>query len=944
MQKIEFGIKLPADVQNEIDLFTIQGPDKRADRAYSAANPNHLGINPYNPEELSFECDITMLCSPTATSAVTKNLVFEGLVSFAGNNYRKFSGRIFGFYYMDAVANSSNSNWQISPAEYPVRFRFAAPCEGYYFFKFRIIRNQGKPNESISEIGGIYQGQPGLNLYPVYCTESGAHAARSRGYIEVGSDKRHFRYSRSKTTYIPTGVNFPELHLFGPTPGNQDLTNEYVYGPKGYERRRNEWMHHLANNSGNCYRIVSMEDNDCVELVTATDPGEPPPFPSTCVPFSINPPGSSTQTADCCEPNANMRWNHLNNYSRTQGHMKEMDADFEEAENLGLYVMFCLQMHAAFNENFLMDAQVRWKYNPYSYELEPYISEPQRPASFLSDNISKKFYKYRLRYIQARWGYSPAIFSWQLFSEINTICGRKNIANENFPCPMLYPNDPYDLSAETRTKVSNWTKDMSDYMANMYPRHLITSSYANGNFYFKSAFQEDVSFEHENIDFVCLNEYNDGDVQLSNGVIEKEADEFFRDLATKTYRVAYDPSNTKNTDWSYGYYIDKPFFLSETGQGLLDDQEITLDEHRYLIWSAMMSGMAGPPLQWQNHQYVMPNFRSFSSFFNSIDFENNQYRPIIRYRNKCVIEQRNEPSVDNEAIRDQWFLIGNPDYSGLLDDDNPGGNDIEFFGLQNQLDGASGYSSDAFIGLMRYRFGKIGFFRNAANQYFYGNVVPPDESSWSFSELPVFTNQPSCGTVDIDYSHGEKYLPIYDLKEGSYFFEYHSTDGNVSNLSWSSEGSGNNRPESSPMPFRPCNLMRICLPSLPLVVESGSNHKPQIYAVKAWHHSINGNNLRLQDADSSGSDILYENREKETEKEHRMIVYPNPFQSGFLITSDYPLAQFGIYQPDGKIILQGSIQQGNSSISFSEFSPGFYILRVSEAESQLFKEFKLIKQ
>jgi hypothetical protein len=313
MQKIEFGIKLPADVQNEIDLFTIQGPDKRADRAYSAANPNHLGINPYNPEELSFECDITMLCSPTATSAVTKNLVFEGLVSFAGNNYRKFSGRIFGFYYMDAVANSSNSNWQISPAEYPVRFRFAAPCEGYYFFKFRIIRNQGKPNESISEIGGIYQGQPGLNLYPVYCTESGAHAARSRGYIEVGSDKRHFRYSRSKTTYIPTGVNFPELHLFGPTPGNQDLTNEYVYGPKGYERRRNEWMHHLANNSGNCYRIVSMEDNDCVELVTATDPGEPPPFPSTCVPFSINPPGSSTQTADCCEPNANMRWNHLNN-------------------------------------------------------------------------------------------------------------------------------------------------------------------------------------------------------------------------------------------------------------------------------------------------------------------------------------------------------------------------------------------------------------------------------------------------------------------------------------------------------------------------------------------------------------------------------------------------------------------------------------------------------
>lgn len=50
-EKIEFGIELPEEIQDKIDLFLNSNT--------SAANPNHTGLNPYDPQDISVEATVT---------------------------------------------------------------------------------------------------------------------------------------------------------------------------------------------------------------------------------------------------------------------------------------------------------------------------------------------------------------------------------------------------------------------------------------------------------------------------------------------------------------------------------------------------------------------------------------------------------------------------------------------------------------------------------------------------------------------------------------------------------------------------------------------------------------------------------------------------------------------------------------------------------------------
>jgi hypothetical protein len=80
-------------------------------------------------------------------------------------------------------------------------------------------------------------------------------------------------------------------------------------------------------------------------------------------------------------------------------------------------------------------------------------------ADFFVDSIAKAQYKNRLRFIVARWGYSPSIGAWEFFNEIDNVQFR----NPDNPIPAI--------------NIVKWHQEMSAYLASIDPfDHLITTS------------------------------------------------------------------------------------------------------------------------------------------------------------------------------------------------------------------------------------------------------------------------------------------------------------------------------------------------------------------------------------------------------------------------------------------------------------------------------------
>lgn len=80
-------------------------------------------------------------------------------------------------------------------------------------------------------------------------------------------------------------------------------------------------------------------------------------------------------------------------------------------------------------------------------------------ADFFVNPKAKERYKNRLRYIVARWGYSPAIGAWEFFNEVDNV---------------QFRNKPEPISGES---IVAWHDEMSTYLKQLDPYgHIITTS------------------------------------------------------------------------------------------------------------------------------------------------------------------------------------------------------------------------------------------------------------------------------------------------------------------------------------------------------------------------------------------------------------------------------------------------------------------------------------
>ena len=96
-----------------------------------------------------------------------------------------------------------------------------------------------------------------------------------------------------------------------------------------------------------------------------------------------------------------------------------MDRYVEIAEQNGIAIQFALQHHGQVSS----DTDADWNDNPYNANNSGgFLSDP---CKYFTDANAIKLTKNKYRYIVARWGYSPAIYAWELFNEVQWTNGWK---------------------------------------------------------------------------------------------------------------------------------------------------------------------------------------------------------------------------------------------------------------------------------------------------------------------------------------------------------------------------------------------------------------------------------------------------------------------------------------------------------------------------------------
>lgn len=115
-----------------------------------------------------------------------------------------------------------------------------------------------------------------------------------------------------------------------------------------------------------------------------------------------------------------------------------MDGLIELSESLDLYIMLTLGQGGFSNRD------------------RGVVNSSQE---FFASRKARDWYKNRLRYIVARWGYSPSIAMWEFFNEVDNVQFRDG-------------NNPIDGKL-----ITDWHKEMSSYIKQIDPyNHIVTTS------------------------------------------------------------------------------------------------------------------------------------------------------------------------------------------------------------------------------------------------------------------------------------------------------------------------------------------------------------------------------------------------------------------------------------------------------------------------------------
>ncbi|MDD2600217.1 MAG: DUF5060 domain-containing protein [Kiritimatiellae bacterium] len=248
----------------------------------------------------------------------------------------------------------------------------------------------------------------------------------------------------------------------------------------------------------------------------------------------------------------------------------KLDLLLEDAGRLGMYYQLCMDTHQDFRGE-------GWEVNPFNAVNG---GPCKRVSEWFTDAAAKAFYRKRLRYTVARWGYSPHVLCWEFGNEFEGWA---------------------DVPQET---IIAWHREMAPVLAALDPyNHLISTSW------WSKTGPEDC-WRIPEIDFVQTHSYANNELNVA--------------LETRDYCL---------TQWN-GF--QKPHLFVEFGirsHNFSPEADPTGRALHNTMWAAVASGCCGAPMPWWHENYIEPkelyfHFRSIRNFLNGLPFGTAAWRQV----------------------------------------------------------------------------------------------------------------------------------------------------------------------------------------------------------------------------------------------------------------------------------------------------------------------------
>ena len=272
-----------------------------------------------------------------------------------------------------------------------------------------------------------------------------------------------------------------------------------------------------------------------------------------------------------------LEWNNtgLGNYSNNQDRAFYLDWLLDYSKQKDVYIELCLNNHG----------QVSTITNP-EWQSNPYNSVNGGPClntwDFFTNTSAKTYYKNRLRYIIARWGYSPNIFSWEKFNEVEWTDDFASHANE----------------------ITQWTNEMATYIKEKdVNNHLISTSYAKEE-------NDPYTWNLPIIDYTQTHYYEES----------PELEKIINSGTTNYINNFSKP--TKNGE--FGLNGDPNYMSTHDSSGICLHN---------VIWNTAFSGAFGTGMSWWWDNYIHPNqiylhYKPLSDYFSTINLLSNNFTTI----------------------------------------------------------------------------------------------------------------------------------------------------------------------------------------------------------------------------------------------------------------------------------------------------------------------------
>ncbi len=276
----------------------------------------------------------------------------------------------------------------------------------------------------------------------------------------------------------------------------------------------------------------------------------------------------------------------------------KLDKVIEMGEILGIYHQMCMTNQYNFN--------LGWKYNAFNKENGGILESPRE---YFTSEESMKFLEKRFRYIVARWGYSTAVFSWNLWNEYS--------AQPGFDIPSAVA----------------WHRRMTRFLKSVDPfGHVIHT--------------------------------NDGRL---NGVDEISSMPEMEIVSTNTYGLKNIADVAEVWTRKFITQFKKPYMLAEFGIGhsnLPRGGYGEVDPEKRMIhdglWSPLVSGSAGTGMAWEwnwlDNQIVYTFLQAVSKVTDDVPFSKNRWSPVtvssFRFKNDAK-------KYYADAVIEGWNPTGN---------------------------------------------------------------------------------------------------------------------------------------------------------------------------------------------------------------------------------------------------------------------------------------------